>query len=275
MATIIPVETLDTPELNVYLKLTGAQLRNRLNPEDGLFIAESPMVIDVALKAGCVPVSVLTEDRLINSDVHAILDRCPGIPAYTAPRGLLKELTGFELTRGMLCAMRRPPDRTAESVCRDATRIAVLEGIVDSTNLGAIFRSAAALGIDAVLLSPDCCDPLCRRSLRVSMGTVLLIPWARIGPERDAWPHPGIDSLRRSGFLTVAMALREDAAAPDAILAEKPEKIALILGNEGAGLKPETIESSDAVLRIPMSHGVDSLNVGAAAAIAFWEFRKR
>ena len=275
MAVIIPVRSLDTPELAVYLKLTGAQLRNRLNPADGLFIAESPMVIDVALKAGCEPVSVLTEDRLINEDVHAILDRCPGIPAYTASRELLKELTGFELTRGMLCAMRRPPERSAGSVCRDASRLAVLEGIVDSTNLGAIFRSAAALGVDGVLLSPDCCDPLCRRSLRVSMGTVLLIPWARIGPERDAWPHPGIDELREAGFLTAAMALREDAVSPDVLRERNPEKIALILGNEGSGLREETIASADAVVRIPMSHGVDSLNVGAAAAVAFWEFRKR
>ncbi len=170
--------------------------------------------------------------------------------------------------------MRRPPERDAENVWNSATRIAVLEGIVDSTNLGAIFRSAAALGIDAVLLSPDCCDPLCRRSLRVSMGTVLLIPWARIGPERGAWPHPGMDRLRSAGFLTAAMALREDAVSPDVLRARNPEKIALILGNEGNGLKEETIASADAVVRIPMSHGVDSLNVGAAAAIAFWEFRK-
>ena len=275
MAKLIEIEDFSDPALDVYIRLTGAQLRNKLEPEKGVFIAESPMVIKVALDAGYEPLSILTEKRLINRDVSAILDRCPDIPAYCAERDRLASLTGFELTRGMLCAMRRPVLPEPEQLLENAHRIAVLEGIVDSTNIGAIFRSAAGLGIDAVLLTPTCCDPLCRRSLRVSMGTVLLIPWTRIGSVPGDWPHPGLERLSSLGFKTAAMALRDDSVSIDDKRLAAEDRLAIVLGTEGDGLASDTIADCDYTVRIPMLHNVDSLNVAAAGAVAFWELRKR
>ena len=267
MAHIIEVTDLSAPELDAYARLTEAQLRNKLEPEKGLFIAESTKVISTALDAGYEPVSMLMERKHIDAQAKEILDRCGDIPVYTADREVLTSLTGYQLTRGILCAMRRPGPRTVEEVCRGARRITVLEGIVDSTNLGAIFRSAAALNMDAVLLSPSCCDPYYRRSVRVSMGTVFQIPWARM---EDAWPRPGMKKLQEMGFKTVAMALCDDSVSIDdpRLLAE--EKLAVIMGTEGDGLGHSTIEDCDYTVKIPMSHGVDSLNVAAASAVAFW-----
>ena len=275
MAHLIEIEDFSDPALDVYIRLTGAQLRNRLEPEKGVFIAESPMVIKVALDAGYEPLSILTEKRLINREVSAIIDRCPDIPVYCAEREQLATLTGFELTRGMLCAMRRPVLPEPETILRDARRVAVLENIVDSTNIGAIFRSAAALGMDAVLLTPSCCDPLCRRALRVSMGTVLLVPWTRIGAAPADWPHPGLERLSSMGFKTAAMALRDDSVSIDDEALMKEERLAVVLGTEGDGLAASTIADCDYTVRIPMLHGVDSLNVAAAGAVAFWQLRKR
>ena len=276
MANIIPITDLSEPRLDVYVRLTGAQLRNRLEPEKGIFVAESPTVIEVAMTAGCEPVSLLTDERLLNDDVKGIINRLgDDVPVYTAPRDLLVELTGFALTRGALCAMRRPSLPTVEELCRDARRIAVLEGVTDSTNIGALFRSAAALGIDAVLVTPTCCDPLCRRAVRVSMGTVFQVPWTRIGEHHTDWPEAGIARLRALGFKTCAMALRDDSVSIDDKRLAAEDKLAIILGTEGDGLAGGTIADCDYTVRIPMSHGVDSLNVAAAGAVAFWELRKK
>ena len=271
MANIIKIDSYDAPELDVYVRLTGAQLRNKLEPEKGIFIAESPTVIEVALNSGCEPVSVLTEERLINGAVGKIIERCPDIPVYAAERDVLARLTGFELTRGALCAMRRPKLPTVEELCKNAGRIAVFEAIADSTNIGALFRSAAALNIDAVLVTPTCCDPLCRRAVRVSMGTIFQVPWARIGNEPSDWPTRGISTLKALGFKTAAMALSDDSVSIDDEALAREERLAIILGTEGDGHSKKTIAECDYTVRIPMAHGVDSLNVAAAGAIAFWQ----
>lgn len=270
---VITVTTLQEPDLAVYANLTGAQLRNRLCPENGLFIAESPKVILRALDAGCVPVSLLMEEKHLTGQGAAIIDRCGDIPVYTGTREVLASLTGYELTRGILCAMRRPAPMTAEQVCENAHRIAILEGVVDATNIGAIFRSAAAMHMDGVLLTPTCCDPLTRRAVRVSMGTVFQIPWAYIGEKAEQWPDPGLSRLKEMGFRTAAMALDDRAISiEDPRLCEE-DKLAVILGTEGDGLLKSTIAQCDYTVMIPMSHGVDSLNVAAAGAVAFWQLR--
>ena len=275
MSNIIEVTDLSLPELDVFARLTEAQLRCRLEPEKGIFIAESPKVIERALDAGYEPVSLLMERRHIEGQARDIIARCGDIPVYTAGGDLLAELTGYQLTRGVLCAMRRPRLPTVEELCAGMRRVAVLEGIVDSTNVGAIFRSAAALNIDAVLVTPTCCDPLYRRAVRVSMGTVFQVPWTRIGSAPSDWPQPGITQLRELGFKTAAMALSDTSVSiADPRLAEE-EKLAIVLGTEGDGLSAHTIADCDYTVRIPMSHQVDSLNVAAASAVAFWELRVR
>ena len=275
MPNIMEITDFSAPELDVYARLTENQLVNRADPEKALFIAESPNVILRALDGGFEPVSLLMERKHIEGQAREVVERCGEIPLYTAPLPVLTQLTGFPLTRGVLCAMRRRPLLSPEEICREARRIAVLENIMNPTNLGAIFRSAAALGMDAVLLSPACCDPLYRRSVRVSMGTVFQVPWAWLGERVEDWPEPGMSRLRRLGFRTAAMALREDAVPVDdpALMAE--EKLAIVLGTEGDGLGDGTIADCDYTVRIPMSHGVDSLNVAAASAVAFWQLGRR
>ena len=275
MATIIEVTDLSMPELEPFTRLTEAQLRNRLEPEKGIFIAESPKVILRALDAGYEPVSLLMEHRQLTGQGSGVLARCAGIPVYTASRELLAELTGYPLTRGVLCAMRRPKLPSVEELCANARRVAVLEGIVDSTNIGAIFRSAAALNMDAVLVTPTCSDPLYRRAVRVSMGTIFQVPWTRIGEEPSQWPDAGLRRLRSLGFRTAAMALSDDSVSIDdpRLLAE--ERLAIVLGTEGDGLAARTIAACDYTVRIPMAHEVDSLNVAAASAVAFWQLRAR
>lgn len=275
MATIIEVTDLSMPELEPFTRLTEAQLRNRLEPEKGIFIAESPKVIQRALDAGYEPVSLLMEHRQLTGQGSGVLARCAGIPVYTASRELLAELTGYPLTRGVLCAMRRPKLPSVEELCADARRVAVLEGIVDSTNIGAIFRSAAALNMDAVLVTPTCSDPLYRRAVRVSMGTIFQVPWTRIGEEPSQWPDAGLRRLRSLGFRTAAMALSDDSVSIEdpRLLAE--ERLAIVVGTEGDGLAARTIAACDYTVRIPMAHEVDSLNVAAASAVAFWQLRAR
>lgn len=264
---IVRIESLDHPGVAVYSTLTEAQLRNRLEPGQGIFIAESPKVIRVALLSGYQPLSLLCEEKHLQGDAADIIARCPELPVYTGPRELLARLTGYTLTRGVLCAMRRPQPRSVAEVCRDARRVVVIDGVVDTTNIGAIFRSAAALGIGGVLLTPTSCDPLNRRAVRVSMGTVFRIPWT--------WLDTPIGHLRDLGFRTVAMALT-DRSVPlnHPALAAEP-RLAIIMGTEGDGLAHDTIADADYVVRIPMAYGVDSLNVAAAAAVAFWELRTR
>ena len=275
MPNIIEITDFSAPELDAFARLTEAQLRNRLEPEKGIFIAESPKVIERALNAGYQPVSLLMERKHITGDAADILVRCGNIPVYTADREVLTELTGYQLTRGVLCAMRRSPLPSVEDLCADARRIAVLEGIVDTTNIGAIFRSAAALNIDTVLVTPTCCDPLNRRSIRVSMGTVFQVPWTRIGETPSDWPQSGIAQLQTLGFKTVAMALSDNSVSIDDPVLASEEKLAIVLGTEGDGLADTTIAACDYTVRIPMSHQVDSLNVAAASAVAFWELRAR
>ena len=275
MAQIIEITDISAPELDVYARLTETQLRNRLEPEKGIFIAESPKVIRRALDAGCRPQSLLMERKHIEGQGAEIIARCGDIPLYTADREVLENLTGYTMTRGILCAMSRPKLPTLEEVLKDAKRVAILEGIVDSTNIGAIFRSAAAMHIDVVLLTPTCCDPLCRRAVRVSMGTVFQIPWTRIGENKDQWPQPGLQWLRNLGFKTAAMALSEDAVTIEDPNLMAEEKLAIILGTEGDGLSDQTIAQCDYTVCIPMSHDVDSLNVAAASAVAFWQLRVR
>ena len=271
MPNVIEIRDLSRPELDVFSRLTEAQLRHRREPEKGIFIAESPKVIRYALEAGCEPKSFLMERKHLEGSARDLLALCGDTPVYTGEREVLAALTGYELTRGVLCAMGRPAPIDMEAACAGARRVAVLEGIVDPTNLGAIFRSAAALNMDAVLLTPTCCDPLNRRAVRVSMGTVFQIPWARTGP----WPGAGMKALRAMGFRTAAMALREDSVSVDdpALMAE--EKLAVLMGTEGNGLASDTIGLCDYTVRIPMGHGVDSLNVAAASAVAFWQLRAR
>ena len=271
MPNIIELNDLTAPGLDVYARLTETQLRSRVEPEKGVFIAESPKVIALALNAGYQPLSFLMERRHIEGQARELLARCPDVPVYTDDRALLSTLTGYALTRGILCAMRRPQLPTPEALCQNARRVAVLEGVVDATNVGAIFRSAAALGVDAVLLTPTSCDPLCRRAARVSMGTVFQVPWTRIGSDASDWPHPGLDALHRMGFRTAALALRDDTLSIDDPRLTAEPRLAILLGAEGDGLAPATLASCDYTVRIPMSHGVDSLNVAAASAIAFWQ----
>ena len=268
MPNIIEITDFHAPELDVYARLTENQLVNRADPENALFIAESPNVIARALDAGCVPVSMLLERKHIEGQAREVISRCGNLPIYTAPLEVLTQLTGFPLTRGVLCAMRRPKLPGAEEICRGARRIAVLENIMNPTNLCAIFRSAAALNMDAILLTPACTDALYRRCVRVSMGTVFQIPWTYLD---TAWPEPGHSLLHALGFRTAAMALRDDSVpVDDPRLAAEP-RLAIVLGTEGDGLCAETIASCDYTVRIPMSHGVDSLNVAAASAVAFWQ----
>ena len=275
MPNIIEITDFHAPELDPYARLTQNQLRNRLEPEKGIFIAESPKVIDRALDAGYKPVSLLMERKQITGPAAGILSRCGDAPVYTADREMLAELTGFELTRGVLCAFHRPAPRPVEELCKNARRVAVLEGIVDSTNVGAIFRSAAALNMDAVLINPSCCDPLCRRAVRVSMGTVFQVPWGQLGETPADWPERGMDILHSLGFKTAAMALSDRSVSIDDEQLAKEPKLAIVLGTEGDGLAADTIASCDYTVKIPMSHGVDSLNVAAASAVAFWQLGKQ
>lgn len=319
MAQMIEITDFDAPELDVYARLTENQLINRHEPEKGMFIAESPKVIERALDAGYMPVSILTEKRHIEGEGQKILARCGEIPVYTAEFDVLTKLTGFQLTRGMLCAMYRQPLPSVQSVCKGAKRIAVLENVVNPTNVGAIFRSAAALGMDAVLLTTGCSNPLYRRAIRVSMGTVFQVPWTYLGeetkpetvrnldpeeekepgtgiernpdPEEEKEPGTGIErnsepeekadsgnwqkQLHELGFHTVAMALKEDSLSIDDPKLMNEDKLAIVLGTEGDGLAPETIAACDDTVCIPMAHGVDSLNVAAASAVAFWQLGRQ
>ena len=270
MAKIVEITDFSDPALDVYARLTEAQLLNRFEPAKGMFIAESPKVIHRALDGGCEPVSLLMERKDIDGSAREILARCPDIPVFTADEEVLCNLTGYHLTRGVLCAMRRPKLPTMEEICREASRVVVLENVQNPTNVGAIFRSAAALGMDAVLLTPGCSNPLYRRSARVSMGTVFQIPWAYTGD----WPEAGMQQLKALGFKTAALALSDNSVSIDDPNLMAEERIALLLGSEGDGLTDTTIASCDYTVKIPMYHGVDSLNVAAASAVAFWQLRK-
>ena len=270
MANIIEVTSLEIPELQMFTHLTDSRLRDRLERSKGIFIAESTKVITYALDAGFVPIALLMERKHIQGQARDIIARCGDIPVYTADREVLASLTGYALTRGVLCAMERKPLPKPEEICREAKRVAILEGVVDATNIGAIFRSAAALGMDGVILSPTCCDPLCRRAIRVGMGTVFQVNWAWA----ESWPD-FLDTLHEMGFATAAMALEEKSLSlEDPRLAEE-EKLAILLGTEGTGLAKQTIAKCRYTVMIPMSHGVDSLNVAAAGAVAFWQLKKR
>ena len=275
MANIIEISDFSDPRLDLFARLTEGQLRRRQESEQGIFIAESPKVIERALNGGYTPVALLMEQKHIDGDAAGILARCPEVPVYTAGREVLESLTGFTLTRGVLCAMERRPLPSVEDLLKNARRVAVLEGVVDPTNVGAVFRSAAGLNMDAVLVTPTCCDPLYRRAVRVSMGTVFQVPWTRIGDDHTQWPHPGLERLRALGFKTAAMALSDNSVSIDhpGLLAE--EKLAIVLGTEGDGLAADTIANCDYTVKIPMSHEVDSLNVAAASAVAFWQLGKR
>lgn len=264
---VIEIESLRHPGVEVFSTLTEAQLRNRIDPLRGIFIAESPKVIRVALDAGYEPVALLCERKHIAGDAADLVALMPHLPVYTGERELLARLTGYTLTRGVLCAMRRPAPLTAAEVCRDARRVAVIHGVTDTTNIGAIFRSAAALGVDGILLTPDSCDPLNRRAVRVSMGSVFLVPWA--------WSEHPFQSLKEAGFRTAALALTQRSVSLDHPALKAEPRLALVLGTEGDGLPAQAIEGADYVVRIPMFHGVDSLNVAAASAVAFWELRVR
>ena len=264
---IIEISSLTAPGVEVFSTLTEAQLRNRVEPEKGIFIAESPKVINVALDAGYEPTALLCERRHIEGDAQVLITRCGDIPVYTGDRPLLEQLTGYTLTRGVLCAMRRPAPLSLDTVCSDASRVVVIDGVVDTTNIGAIFRSAAALGIDAVLLTRSSCDPLNRRAVRVSMGSVFLVPWT--------WLDAPVSSLNDLGFQTVAMALSDNAISLDNPILKTIERMAIVMGTEGDGLAQSTISSCNYVVKIPMKHHVDSLNVAAASAVAFWELRYR
>lgn len=269
--SFIHLTDLTHPDLQAYSSLTEAQLRNRLEPDKGIFICESPKVIRVALDAGCRPLSLLAEEKHLVGQAADIVERCGDIPIYTGSRELLASLTGYELTRGVLCAMQRPKPREVEEICRDAHRVVLIDSVVNSTNTGAIFRAAAALGIDAVLLTTTCCDPLNRRSVRVSMGTVFQIPWTYL----PSWPHPAMELFHDMGFKTAAMALTPDAVPVDDPQLMAEERLVIVMGTEGDGLARRTIESCDYKVIIPMSRGVDSLNVAAAASVAFWQLRRR
>lgn len=275
MPNIIEITDFHAPELDIYARLNENQLLNRAEPSKGLFIAESPKVVERAMNAGYEPVSMLVEKKHIEGEAKDVIARCGDIPVYTAEFEVLKQLTGFALTRGVLCAMRRRPLPSVEEVCKGAKRIAILENVMNPTNVGAIFRSAAALNIDAVLLTPACSNPLYRRAARVSMGTVFQIPWTYFSGDEAAWPQPGIDVLKSLGFKTAAMALCDESVSIDDEKLMSEEKLAIILGTEGDGLATATIADCDYTVKIPMSHGVDSLNVAAASAVAFWQLGNR
>lgn len=270
MSNIIRINDFQAHELDVYARLSENQLLNREHPEDGIFIAESPKVIERALDAGCEPISFLVEDKHLETQAKDIIDRCPSVPVYTAAFDVLTQLTGFMLTRGMLCAMHRPILKSLEETVKTASRIAVLENVMNPTNIGAAFRSAAALNMDAVILTDSCSNPLYRRAIRVSMGTVFQIPWTVVETHGNSVVGP----LHEAGFKTAAMALSDNSiSVKDSRLASEP-KLAVLLGSEGDGLKAQTIAQSDYVIKIPMSNNVDSLNVAAASAVAFWELGK-
>ena len=275
MPNIIEITDFSAPELDVFARLTEGQLRRSTQAERGLFIAESPKVIGRALDAGFVPVSLLTQRDHIRGQARELIARCGDLPVYTADDGLLARLTGFPLTRGVLCAMKRPALPTVEDLCAGTRRVAVLEGIADPTNVGALFRSAAALDVDAVLVTPTCCDPLYRRAVRVSMGTVFQVPWTRIGETPAHWPEQGMARLRTLGFKTAAMALSDQSVSLEDPALAAEERLAIVLGTEGDGLARQTIARCDYTVKIPMSHGVDSLNVAAASAVAFWQLGRR
>ena len=275
MPNIIEITDFSAPELDVFARLTEGQLRRSTQAERGLFIAESPKVIGRALDAGFVPVSLLTQRDHIRGQARELIARCGDLPVYTADDGLLARLTGFPLTRGVLCAMKRPALPTVEDLCAGTRRVAVLEGIADPTNVGALFRSAAALDVDAVLVTPTCCDPLYRRAVRVSMGTVFQVPWTRIGETPADWPEQGMARLQALGFKTAAMALSDQSVSLEDPALAAEERLAIVLGTEGDGLARQTIIRCDYTVRIPMGHGVDSLNVAAAGAVAFWQLRVR
>lgn len=275
MSNIIEITDYNAPELDVYARLTEPQLLHYHEPLLGIFIAESPKVVERALAAGYEPISLLVERKHITGEAKDVIARYKEIPVYTADFEVLTKLTGFQLTRGMLCAMQRQPLPSVTDVCNNARRIAVLENIVNPTNIGAIFRSAAALGIDAILLTPACSNPLYRRAARVSMGTVFQIPWTYLDSQSSEWPHSGIQLLHNLGFQTAAMALSDDSVSIDDPQLMSEDKLAIVLGTEGDGLSSHTIADCDYTVRIPMSHGVDSLNVAAASAVAFWQLGKR
>lgn len=276
MVNIIEISNLNLPELAVYAELSEGQLLNRHEPEKGLFIAESPKVVLRALDAGYEPVSLLVENRLLTAEDETgeILQKCGDIPVYTAEFDVLTQITGFKLTRGMLCAMHRKPLPSPEEICRNTSRIAILEDVMNPTNVGAIFRSAAALHMDAVLLTPFCSNPLYRRAIRVSMGNVFLIPWTFLDEKYVSWKENGVEYLRSLGFATASMAISDDSVSISDLALKREEKLAIILGTEGDGLSEKTIADSDYTVKIPMSPGVDSLNVAAASAVAFWELAR-
>lgn len=279
MANIIEITDFESPQLDVYARLSEGQLLNRHEPDKGLFIAESPKVVERALNAGYEPVSLLVEKKHITGEAAEVIARVGEVPVFTAEFDVLTKLTGFALTRGVLCAMRRKALPTVQEVCAGARRIAILENVMNPTNVGAIFRSAAALNMDAVLLTPDCSNPLYRRAIRVSMGTVFQIPWTYLGAEQSDgeafWPKQGMKLLKEMGYKTAAMALKEDSVNIDHPELMAEEKLAIILGSEGDGLTTNTIADCDYTVCIPMSHGVDSLNVAAASAVAFWQLGNR
>ncbi|MEI3238504.1 MAG: RNA methyltransferase [Lachnospiraceae bacterium] len=276
MVNIIEISNLNLPELAVYAELSEGQLLNRHEPEKGLFVAESPKVVLRALDAGYEPVSLLVENRLLTAEDETgeILQKCGDIPVYTAEFDVLTQITGFKLTRGMLCAMHRKPLPSPEEICRNTSRIAILEDVMNPTNVGAIFRSAAALHMDAVLLTPFCSNPLYRRAIRVSMGNVFLIPWTFLDEKYVSWKENGVEYLRSLGFATASMAISDDSVSISDLALKREEKLAIILGTEGDGLSEKTIADSDYTVKIPMSPGVDSLNVAAASAVAFWELTR-
>ena len=269
MSNIIEITDFSAPELDIYARKTEVQLLNREHPEDGIFIAESPKVVERALDAGYEPISLLLEKKDIKGQAAGIIARCGNVPVFTAEYNVLTQLTGFALTRGVLCAMRRKALPDVEDICKGMRRVAILENVMNPTNVGAIFRSAAALGIDAVLLTPSCANPLYRRAVRVSMGTVFQVPWTYF-PD-GSWPENGMDTLCRLGFKTAAMALSDNSVSINDPQVCAEEKLALILGTEGDGLADTTIAGCDYTVKIPMSHNVDSLNVAAASAVAFWQ----
>ena len=275
MPDIIEITDLNDDRIGLFTRLTEAQLRNRLEPEKGIFIAESAKVVRLALEMGCKPVAYLMERRQLTNQGREFIENAGSVPIFTADDEVLEGLTGYRLYRGVLAAMRRPKLPSVDEVLKDAHRVAVLEGIVDSTNIGAIFRSAAALNVDAVLVTANCGDPLYRRAVRVSMGTVFQVPWARIGETNEDWPERGLERLRSLGFKSAAMALSDDSVSIDDERLNKEEKLCIIFGTEGDGLAKETIARCDYTVRIPMAHGVDSLNVASAAAVAFWQLRMR
>lgn len=275
MANIIKITDLMAPELDIYARLNENQLLHYYEPDTGIFIAESPNVIIRALNAGYKPLSILLEEKEIESDAKEIIELCDNVPIFTAKLDVLTKLTGFQLTRGLLCAMYRKTLPSISDVCKNAKRIVILENVMNPTNVGAIFRSAAALNMDAVLLTHGCADPLYRRASRVSMGTVFQIPWTYVGNDTKDWYESGMDMIKEQGFKTVAMALRKDSMNVDDPRLMSEEKLAIILGTEGDGLADSTINDCDYTVCIPMSHGVDSLNVAAASAVAFWQLGKR